>query len=716
VVDKSKTVQSDPDKSEDAKSDKEILELARERFKVASDAEADIRRESLDDRRFHSGEQWDEQVKAKRANKGRPCLVINRLPQSTRQITNDQRQNRPAIKVFPVDDVADPETAKIFQGVIKHIEYDSQADTAYDTSFDSAVVAGFGYFRIITEYEDHMSFNQKILIKRIRNPLTVYKDPGSTEPDGSDMNWCFIVDDLTKEEFKEQYPKADLLSLEEFHSVGDSAASWMPGGKVRIAEYFYKEYEEKKIHLLSNGQVAEDGVPLAPGITIKDSRVAQVPVIKWCKLSGAEIIEKREWLGMWIPVIPVIGEEIDVDGKLILKGIVRDSKDPQRMYNYWKSTETETIALAPRAPFIGAAGQFTGHESKWNTANNEPHAFLEYNPKDIQGVALPPPQRQTFEPAIQAITMAGREAAEDIKATTGIYDASLGGRSNETSGIAIQRRNNQAQTSNYHFVDNLTRSLRHAGRILVDLIPKIYDTPRAARIIGEEGEQEIVRINQLFEKDGQIVQYNLGVGKYDVVIETGPNFATKRQEAAQSMLDMSGKNPLIMQAAGDLMVKAMDWPMKDEVSERLKKMLPPQLQDAPDGQTPLPPQVQQQLQQQGDMVKQLTDALHAAHDVIDQKKIEIESKERIEMAKIQAQIEMKMADLGSKESIELLYHQVEEIKHRLQLLNVDQPIDQEGAEQPQPDQSQFEQAQPEMAAPQDPTGGASPGLTVEPNP
>ena len=701
-------------------SDEKILETARARFHRAAEFENDIRIEALEDLNFSAGNQWPEDVKRNRSVDGRPCLVVNRLPQFVRQITNDQRQNRPSIKVDPVDDNADVETAKIRQGLIRHIEYNSNADVAYDTAFDGAVRVGFGYFRIVTDYCDPMSFDQELLIKRIPNQFKVYKDPSSREPDGSDMNWCFIVDDLTKEDCKAQFPKSDLDSLEEFCSTGDGSFDWMPDGRVRIAEYFYKELKEVNLVQLSTNEIFEESeLPefLPPEITILQKRKTKIPVVKWCKMNGAEIIEKAETVfDLWIPVIPVYGEELEIDGKRILSGIIRYARDPQRMYNYWASAETEAIALAPRAPFIGVEGQFEGHEDSWATANVKNHAMLQYKPVSIAGVPAPPPQRQVYEPAVQAITMARGQAAEDLKATTGIYDAAMGNRSNENSGVAIQRRNMQSQTSNFHFVDNLTRSLRHAGRILNRAIPKVYDTARSARIIGEDGEQKIVKINQDIEEKGQVVNYAMDVGKYDVVVETGPSFATKRMEAVASMLDFIKAYPQAAQLIGDLLAKNMDWPGAQEISDRLKKALPPGIIDDKD-QAPLPPEVKAQMDQAQQMIDALTKQLNAAHDERDQKTIELESKERIEMAKIQANIEIEMAKMGSKEGLALLGHEVSEIQNRLTQLNYNAPFEHEAGEQPQ--QEMQEQQDLGMAGsdgaalPEMPTDGQASGNQME---
>lgn len=668
------------DKPKSSGSKEKLLETARERFRLAEEAERRIREVALDDLKFRAGEQWPQQMKMERELDHRPCLVINRIPQFIRQITNDQRQNRPSIKVYPVDDKGDVETAKIYQGLIRHIEYNSGADAAYDTAFEGAAIKGFGYFRIITDYVDPTSFEQEILIKRIRNHFTVYIDPNSKEPDGSDMNWAFIFEDVPKDDYKAEYGESELAGMDDWSSIGDAHKGWVTKSTCRIAEYFYKEFQEIDICQIESGasiakseleQLYPEGIP--DGLIIQERR-AKVPVIKWCKINGLEILEETEWPGRWIPIIPVYGDELDIDGEVIREGVIRHAKDSQRMYNYWKSTETETIALAPKAPFIVAEGQIPReYEPLWKTANKKSHAFLTYKPTDHKGQLVPPPQRNSFEPPVAAITNASLHAAEDLKATTGIYDAALGAKSNETSGVAIQRRNQQAQTSNYHLIDNLTRSIRHCGRIIVDLIPKIYDTARAARIIGEEGEQEVIRINEEFEHRGRKVHYNLGVGKYDVVVETGPSFATKRQEAAVSMEGLAKAYPQIMQVAGDLMVKNMDWPGASEIAERLKKTLPPGIAEDKD-KKPIPPEVQAQLSQMDQMIAALTEQLQAATETINTKKLELESKERIEFAKLETQLELEKLKQAQQFAIDSVNRQIADLQRRQELLGIYEPI------------------------------------------
>lgn len=720
------------DNSKDkSKSDDQIVAEARAFFTLVEEAESEIRALALDDLKFRAGDHWPEEIKRSRDLDNRPCLTINKVPQSVQQVTNDQRQNRPSIKVSPVDDKADPETAKIYQGLIRHIEYNSNADVAYDSAFEGAVTGGFGYLRVLTNYVSPFSFDQEILIKRIRNPFSVFFDPFSQEPDGSDANQAIIVEQLSKDEYRARYGKSKLAeaygSASAWEALGNQSSDWVSADGCRVAEYFYKEFEEKEICLLNTGdvvfkeeleQVIQIKAQQGLSVEVVSERKTKIPTIRWCKLNGIEIIEKTDWPGIYIPIVPVYGQELDINGKRVLEGIVRNAKDPSRMYDYWVSAETEAIALAPRAPFIAAEGQLEGYENEWESANRRNHSVLRYKPVALNGTPVPPPQRNTFEPAVQAITQARMLASDDIKATFGIYDASLGNKSNETSGVAIQRRNTQAQTSNFHFVDNLTRSIRHTGRILLDLIPKIYDTKRAARIIGEEGDQKIVMLNDPnFQENGKPAFYNLSVGKYDTTVDVGPSFASKRQEAVASMLDVTRAVPQVMQVAGDLLVKNMDWPGAQEISERLKKALPPGLAEDPNQkQQPIPPQIQTQMQQMGQMIEQLTANLNELQSEKEQKLIELESRERIEMKKLEVQLEIKRAEIDAKDSLALLNHEIAQINQRLSLLRVSEPINSEHNEQDLDIPQSFDGAQsvePDFEESL-PTGGRSPGQPVEP--
>lgn len=656
------------------------LTLARKRYKLAVESYREINEKSLEDLKFRSGDQWPEPELQKRNIEERPSLVINKIPQFINQITNDQRQNSPEIKVYPVDDKADPKTAKILQGLIRHIEYNSNAKSAYATAFDSAVTMGFGFFRILTDFENPQSFNQEILIKRIRNQFSVKIDPSSKELDGSDMNWAFIEDELTKEEFKDRFPDAEFSQFADWGELSKSyGQDWIDKDKIRVVEYFYKEFKEREILLLSDGNVVfkdEFDVNQNPLATVIDERKTKVPQIKWIITNGHEVLEERDWIGEYIPVIPVYGAEIDIQGKRILEGLIRHAKDSQRMYNYWASSETESIALAPKAPYIVAEGQITDkNKENWAAANKKSHGFLEYKPTSFNGQMAPPPQRQSFEPAVQAITNARMLASEDIKSTTGIYDSSLGMQGNETSGIAIQRRNSQAQTSNYHFLSNFNISMRHLGKILIDLIPRIYDTSRVQRIIGEDDSQELVMLNQPFEKDGEQLFYDLGTGKYDIIVDSGPSYATKRQEALASMLDLTRSFPQVAQIAGDLMVKNMDWKDAEQIANRLKRTVPPEVLGEESKQPQVPPQVQAQMQQMGQMIDELSKRLNDASEVIKNKRVEIESRERIAFAQMEVDIKKELLKSQAKASEQILAEELADIRRRLELLDYGQDFD-----------------------------------------
>lgn len=679
--------------------DDDILEDAQARLALAIEAEEEIRKEALDDLTFIKGDQWPLDIKNQRNIEARPCLVINRLPQFVQQVTNDQRQNRASIKVNPVSSGADEETADVIQGLIRHIEYNSNAEAAYDTAFEAAARSSFGFWRITTDFVGPDSFEQEILLKRVRDHFSVYLDPYHQEPDGSDANWAFVISDMPPEEYKAQYPNSKLASnWVSYEAIGNNKPIWIKSDGCRVVEYFYKVFKNDKLHQLSTGETVLNGklpermlAAHTAGVQVQilDSRDVKIPVVKWCKLNGAEILERGEWAGKYIPIVPVYGNELYVDGKRTLESVIRHAKDPQRMLNYWKSAETEAIALAPRAPYIGAEGQFEGHEEEWKNANRRNHPYLEFKQKDLDGAPAGPPQRQVAEPAVQAITQASALAADDLKATTGIYDPALGAGPPDPSGIAISRRQNQAQTATFHFSDNLKRSLKHTGRILIDLIPKVYDTARAARIVKEDGTQQVVQLNHKHnDESGKEVLYDVTVGRYDVVVDTGPSFASKRQEAAASMMQFSQAVPQIASICADIIVRNMDWPGAQELSDRLKKALPPQLQDDPKQQE-IPPMVAARMQQMQALLQDLTQRLNETTKIIETKKLDLEHKERVEAwniqlerEKLQAQIETDLAKLGTQSSIELLKQEVGAIKHenellndRLRLLNVNQPID-----------------------------------------
>jgi hypothetical protein len=633
------------------KSDASILAAARSRLDLAMSALSESREDENDDLKFYAGSpdnawQWPADVLATRGAvqgqtiNARPTLTINKLPQHVRQVTNDQRQNRPGAKVIPVDSNADVEIAEIFNGMIRHIEYISDADVAYDTACENQVAYGEGYIRLLTEYCDDNTFDQDIKIGRIRNSFSVYMDPTMQDPTGADAKWCFVTEDLTRDEYERMYPNSAPITTLQSLGVGDqSISNWLNEDTVRVADYYYIDYDRATLNLYPGNATAFSGTPEDKqlkafyGKPLK-SRESDRPKVRYCKINGYEILEQREWVGKWIPVIRIVGNEFEVDGRLYVSGLVRNAKDAQRMYNYWVSQEAEMLALAPKAPFIGYGGQFEGYEDKWKTANTQNWPYLEVNPDvtDGQGSILPLPQRAQPPMASSGLLQAKAGAAEDIKSTTGQYNASLGMGSNERSGKAILARQREGDVGTYHYGDNLARGVRHIARQLVDMIPKIYDTQRIARIIGEDGETKMVKINpdqpmpvnKIVDEQGIVIEkiYNPGVGKYDVVATTGPGYATKRQEALEAMAQLLQGNPQLWSVAGDLFVKNMDWPGAQEMSKRFAKTIDPKLMG--DGEdNPALAAAQQQMQAMGAEMEQMHQMLQNVSKSLDMREIEV---------------------------------------------------------------------------------------------
>ena len=609
----------------------DMLATMRTRLTMAISAYSDSREDELDDLRFRAASpdnqwQWPADVLATRGSiqgqtiNARPCLTINKLPQHVLQVTNDQRQNRPSGKVIPADDKADVEVAEIFNGIVRHIEYISDADVAYDTACDNQVTFGEGYFRILTEYCDENSFDQDLRIGRIRDSFSVYMDPTIQDPCGSDAEWCFINQELTKEEYERQFPNAATLSSLQY-GVGDGQLNaWVNQDTVRIAEYFHIEHKTKTLNQYHGGITAMKGSVEAKqaemmGLVAIKSREVDVKTVKWCKTNGFEVLESRDWAGKYIPVIRVIGNEFEIDGRMYVSGLVRNAKDAQRMYNYWVSQEAEMLALAPKAPFIGYGGQFEGYEQQWKTANINNWPYLEVNPDvtDGQGNVLPLPARAQPPMASSGLLQAKAGASDDIKSSTGQYDSSLGATSNERSGRAILAREKQSDTGTYHSVDNLARAIRYATRQLVDMIPKIYDTQRIARIIGVDGETDQAMIDptqpmpvkKIQDERGIVIKkiYNPGVGKYDVAVTTGPSYMTKRQESLDAMSQLLQGNPQLWAVAGDLFIKNMDWPGAQEMSQRFAKTIDPKLLSNEDD--PALQAAHQQMQAMGKEMEQM---------------------------------------------------------------------------------------------------------------
>jgi len=588
------------------------IQEAIEFLKFANDADTMNRQEALEDLKFGGGDQWPVELQNSRNLESRPVITVNKVDNYCRQVSNQQRQQRPRIKVHATNTHDDMVDAQTIQGIIRHIEVNSNADHAYDNAFEYAVRMGWGYMRVRTDYISEDSFDQEIYIDAVDNPFTVYFDPNSVLPDGSDADRCLITTMMRKDEFRKLYPDAeDGGTSFTQRGTGDSQSEWITKEDIRLAEYYYTVKEKAKLYLLSDGTAtfADDkdffNRLAAYGIEVVDTRDSYKKTIKYCKLTAVEVLEERDWAGKYIPIVPVYGRHIVIGDKRKKFGMIRYAKDPQRMYNFWQTSITEGVALAPKAKWLLAEGQDEGHENDWANANIKSFPLLRYKQTDIDGRPAPVPVRLQPEPPQAGIMAAAAGVNDDIKSIMGIFDPAQLGQGN-ISGKALNGQQQQVDLTNFDYYDNLTRSISHIGKICLDLIPKIYDTERVMRIIGDDGKPELLTINQR-DAVGRVLN-DISVGQYDVVMETGPGYNSKRQEAVDNMLPLMSAIPELMQVAGDLVFRNMDWPGADLIADRLAASNPmAQIDD----KSKIPPQVQMQLAMSQKQIQELTQAVQA---------------------------------------------------------------------------------------------------------
>lgn len=679
--------------------DEEILSEARTRFALCEEAEREIRDEALKDQKFLAGDQWDaEDIRRRKAGE-RPFLTFNKLAPMVQSVSNQVRQNKPAIKVHPESGEARKETAEVLQGLIRHIEYASQADVAYDCAVECSAGCGFGYYRITTEFADEEGFEQEIRIERVLDPFSIYMDPHAQRADKSDAMYAFEMDPVSREQHLREYPDSEVSN---FQGGSETAPDWITSDSVLRVKYWRVELEKRTRHQYADGSTgwADEPGPYdettGGPVQVVATRQVEQRQVRCYTINGIEILEEADWAGKWIPLIPIWGKETIVDGKRKLFSLIRFARDAQQLYNYYKTSIAETLSLASKAPWIGYEGQFK--DPRWKNANTVNYAYLEVPRETIGGQPVPLPQRNTFEAPIASLSAGAMQEADDIKSTIGIFDPSLGGEAREKSGVAIARRQAQSNVVNFHFPDNLTRAQVFGGRVLIDLVPKIYDTPRMVRIIGEDEKAKVVLVNEPhINEEGKPVSYMLDAGKYGVTVTTGPSYTTQREEAFDMLSQMAGANPKIMDLGGDLIFQNSDIPGGDQLAERWKKMLPAQLQDDQANQQQIPPQVQQQLQ----MLSQELQAAHAfGQELMGQvktKKLELDSRERI--AALQAQVELikTEAQLNAQNAQALLRAELQAIEQKLSMLTAPPAMMPEQPEQPEmmPDQAdQAEQPQP----------------------
>lgn len=572
----------------------DLLTLARERMDQAQSAELVHRERAEDDLRMVTGDQWPEEERNERESDGRPTLTINLLAQNVRQVTGQIRALNPAIRVTAADSEASKDTAEIMEGMVRHIEYKSDAASVYEQAAESAAACSMGYWRVRADYADGDTFDQELLIERIYNPFSVFFDPLAKHPTRKDARWCFVVEEIEKDDFIAQYPDARPVDVTKDHEI-PGITHWGSADKVAVAEYFWIEYTEETIGLLPYGQIIKG--PFPKGLQVVKQRTVKKPKVMWAKISAHDVLEGPQELPCkYIPVVAVMGEEWHLGEETYRSSVIRYAKDPQMLYNYARSTQAEVTALQPKAPYLVTTQQVEGLEDVWAQSGVKNRPYLPYNADPLAGAPsrVPPPMSS------QALMTELQVAAEDVKRTTGIYDASLGARSNETSGKAILARKEESQNATSIYSDNMVKAIQHTGCILVDMIPKVYDTQRIVRVLGEDGQEKMETINALvMTEQGPMPVNDMTVGTYDVRIQVGPSFSSRREEAREGMFEFLRVMPQAAPLIADLMAKMQEWPEADRVAERLRKALPPGVaEDTEEEMTPEQMQAKQAAMQQ----------------------------------------------------------------------------------------------------------------------
>lgn len=564
--------------------EKDFLRVATERLRYGLEADRENREADIDDRKFRAGEQWPEAVKQQRLN--RPCLTINRTGQFVRQVTGDIRLNKPAIKISPAEG-GNPQTAEVIEGLVRNIERASKAQRVYVDAAEDAATGGMGYWRVLTEYAAWDGWTQDICIRHIRNALGVVFDPDMTDQTGRDARWCFVYDDMPKEEYEALYPGSapGEISDGDAGNEADTKRAWGAGDDklVRVAEYWELRNAPCTLFLMTDGSTMKDPKPedlvaaAMQGNPPRQQRQGTCPAVFFSLIDGKRVLrapEQRPGLER-IPIVRVIGEEVRIGSRVVRHGLVRFLKDPQRIDNYAQSAMVERIALAPKAPYLATPKHLEGFEQEWRQLSvGNPNVLL-YNPDPLTPGGAP--QRVAPAPVEPGLGQLALTASDNMKSVTGIYDASLGARSNETSGVAIDARKQEGDVGTYVYMDNLSDGITETGKIVVSLIPTVYDTPRTVQILGVNMKPQAVPVNgdmPMQGPDGQPVQQpKLTVGKYDVAVDTGPSFTTRRNAAVAGMTAYVQANPEMGPFLADVIARNSDWPDADIVEERAKMFL-----------------------------------------------------------------------------------------------------------------------------------------------
>lgn len=605
-----------------------ILGEAKERFRRCQSRESNARNNWKSDLAFGYGDdtnnfQWDDGALDTRTAQGKPTFTVNRTKNYCYQILNDCLQNKAQIEVRAVGGGATYQAAQVMEGIVRHIEYISNAQAAYEKAAHDMIFGGIGYFRIVTDYASDEDFSQEIYIRRVPDALSVYLDPHIQQFDGSDAQYAFVFSDMDVDEFKASYPRYKDLIASMPLGLEDWDADWMREDRIRVAEYFRVTYQEDTLHHLPDGSVARESDvedPRDMRALSLNSRTVRKPQVEWYLIAGNTIVDTTIWPGRYIPICRVVGTETEIEGELDRAGHVRGLRSPQVSYNYYTSAGIEFVALQVKSPFIADVKSIENLEEYWRDANIKNFSVLPYNGISDDGNPLEQPKRVDPPQYAGAFLDGMKIAASEMEMTSGQPPAAMGDTSNERSGKAVLERQRGAAQQTYHFIDHLSQALRFAGKIIIDLIPKIYDVPKVMKIVQPDGQFQTIQIDPNGQQAHQQVQaldiesfdpqqvamiFAPGVGTYDVVAEVGPQYTTRRQEFVSAMMDMMAENPQLSMLCGDLVFSNLDFPGAQDVAQRMRRVLAATNPAAVDNQDPQIQELQKQLAVQHQMMDQM---------------------------------------------------------------------------------------------------------------
>jgi hypothetical protein len=565
----------------------DFLKDMREEYELDFDFDRTNRDEALEDKKFTAGQQWDPVVLQDR--QGLPCLVINSVPQFIAQLVGDWRENKRGVKVLPSEE-GDKDLSDVRADLIRSIETQSRADRVYDVAFESAVQCGDGAFRVAVEYAKDDVFDQDIFIRPIEDALSVVWDRLSVDPTGRDARHCFVDDLIPTKDFERKWPdaKPSELSTRVYNQMVNDR--WIEAEGVRVTEYWRLIDRNRMLALFEDGSVRFVDNNLDELIqkhgNPQRSRVAPCTYAQMHLVTGFDILSgPYEYRLTRLPIIRMSGRVVNLAGNRVRYGIVRFMKDSARLRNFHRSVAAEQLGYAPKAQWIATESAVEGYEDELRKAHLTRDPLIKVSDDAVIGQniqRLDPPKWQT------ALHQEAEANVQDMKDVTGIHDASLGIKSNETSGRAINARQREGDIAAITYYDNGNAAVLEAGDVMNQLISQIYDGTRIVRIIGEDEKLKFLKINDPNDPRSP----DLSVGKYDVALSTGASYSTRRVEAAQAMMDAVQVWPQLLQVAGDLVAKAQDWPGADDLAERLKKTIPQQFLDPEDRAGP-DPQIQQ---------------------------------------------------------------------------------------------------------------------------